>query len=57
MYLCDCVVFDYISSHMPKILEGQGLVLDASAWHTVGPLGMKTEESQVPGTLWSSWAT
>lgn len=50
MYLCDCLISDYICSQVPKILEGQGLVLDASVWHTVGPLGMKTEESHVPGT-------
>lgn len=34
---------------MPKFLAGLGLVLDASAWHTVGPPGMKNERSEVPG--------
>lgn len=40
-----------ICSQVPKIMEGWGLVLDVSAWHTVGPPGMRNEHSEMPGCL------
>lgn len=36
-----------VCPQVPKFLAG--LILDVNAWHTVGPLGMKYEQSDVAG--------